>query len=92
MSVDVDGKPTTRFSGNPALSADGRFVAYNSDDENLVPGPHRNPNLTDVYVRDRLTRTTERVSVATADMQDQDRDFSVDPSISPSHGTTSGVA
>jgi Tol biopolymer transport system component len=44
-----------------AISADGRFVAFSSDATNLVPGDTN--NATDVFVHDRRTRTTERVSV-----------------------------
>jgi Tol biopolymer transport system component len=45
----------------PAISADGRFVAFESLASNLVP---RDTNGTrDVFVHDRQTATTERVSV-----------------------------
>ena len=44
-----------------SISADGRYVAFYSDGTNLVPG---DTNRTiDVFVRDLLTKTTERVSV-----------------------------
>ena len=45
----------------PAISADGRFVAFRSDATNLVPGDTN--GATDVFVRDRQTGTTRRVSV-----------------------------
>jgi uncharacterized repeat protein (TIGR01451 family) len=48
----------------PAISADGRFVAFVSQADNLVSGD-RNVNA-DVFVRDRLLNTTERVSVNSA--------------------------
>jgi Tol biopolymer transport system component len=52
-------------SGNSAISADGRFVAFSSDSTNLL-GPGGDTNgTTDVFVRDRQTGTTERVSVGT---------------------------
>lgn len=44
-----------------AISSDGRFVAFASDSTNLVPGD-TNAQY-DVFVRDRLAGTTERVSV-----------------------------
>jgi Tol biopolymer transport system component len=47
----------------PSISADGRYVAFNSFASNLVPGD-TNSEI-DVFVRDRQTGTTERVSVAT---------------------------
>ena len=40
----------------PAISADGRFVAFNSDATNLVPGDTNGAR--DVFVRDRQTGTT----------------------------------
>ena len=49
--------------GGPSISADGRFVAFSSEATNLVTGD-RNNNA-DVFVRDRQTGTTTRVSVAT---------------------------
>ncbi|MFO1075566.1 MAG: hypothetical protein U1E17_23270 [Geminicoccaceae bacterium] len=47
-----------------ALSADGRFVAFDSTAANLVPDDHN--RSTDVFVRDRQRGITERVSVDTA--------------------------
>ncbi|MFF7023154.1 hypothetical protein ACFY97_19385 [Streptomyces klenkii] len=48
-------------SYEPAVSADGRFVAFTSDRTDLVPGPSTDPVA--VYVRDRWNGTTQRVSV-----------------------------
>ncbi|MET9418734.1 hypothetical protein ABZY03_32000 [Streptomyces klenkii] len=48
-------------SYEPAVSADGRFVAFTSDRTDLVPGPSTDPVA--VYVRDRWKGTTQRVSV-----------------------------
>jgi hypothetical protein len=44
-----------------ALSADGRWVAFESDASTLVPGDAN--AATDVFVHDRLTGETARVSV-----------------------------
>ena len=49
---------TTRFSDNPSISGDGRFVAFESDANNLVPRDTN--NSTDIFVRDRLTNTNTR--------------------------------
>src|SRR2546425_10236145 len=55
-------------AGNmPALSADGRFVAFVSRATNLVPGDTN--GSWDVFVRDRHTGITERVSVDSAGHQ-----------------------
>lgn len=56
--------PTTADYGQasaPALSADGRYVAFHSDGAWLVPGDTN--TLYDVFVFDRVTGLTERVSV-----------------------------
>jgi len=53
--------------GRPALSANGRYVAFSSQASNLVDG---DTNATDdVFLRDRNTGLTERVSVATGDSE-----------------------
>jgi Tol biopolymer transport system component len=60
-SVDSSGAQGNNTCGNPSLSADGRFVAFESSATNLVAGD-TNVRL-DVFVRDLLNGTTERVSV-----------------------------
>lgn len=66
VSVSSAGVEANGTSAGPAISGDGRFVAFNSDAQNLFPGA--NPFLfTDqVYVHDRQTGTTEIVSVNSA--------------------------
>src|SRR5690242_7876926 len=68
VSVDGAGNQPACFkfcaSFNPSLSADGRLVAFDSEASNLVPGgPFGLPG---VYIHDRLTGATERVSVDSA--------------------------
>ena len=65
-------------SSSPAISADGRFVAFDSWESGLVPGDTN--NSFDVFVRDRATGTLERVSVDSAGVQGDD--WSLTPSIS----------
>src|SRR5216117_3702789 len=62
VSVAPDGAQANNASSYPALSADGRFVAFQSDATNLVAGDTN--GATDVFVHDRQTGTTELVSVA----------------------------
>jgi Tol biopolymer transport system component len=50
-------------ASHPVLSWDGRFVAFESTASDLVPGDNNRDR--DVFVRDRLTNTTTRVSVST---------------------------
>jgi Tol biopolymer transport system component len=62
VSVGQGGAQGNDISFAQAISADGRFVAFYSYARNLVPNDtNQSP---DVFVRDRRTRTTERVSVA----------------------------
>ena len=65
-------------AGYPAISADGRFIAFPSDATNLVRGDTN--NTTDVFVHDRLKGTTERVSVSNSGGQSDG--FSEGPAIS----------
>ncbi len=57
----------------PSLSADGRFVAFQSDADNLVPDDTN--QVADVFVRDRQTNQTERVSVGNDGSQGQAHAF-----------------
>src|SRR5204862_7134139 len=62
VSVASDGTAGNDVSMGSAPSADGRFVAFDSAATDLVAG---DTNLvSDVFVHDRQTGTTERVSVA----------------------------
>jgi len=53
-------------SFDPAISADGRYVAFDSDATNLVPTDLVADISSDIFVHDRTLNTTERVSVALA--------------------------
>jgi len=48
-------------SSHPALSQDGRYVAYTSDDTNLVAGDTN--NVADIFVYDGFSKLTTRVSI-----------------------------
>src|SRR5262249_9006274 len=60
VSVDSSGQQGNQDSLTPAISADGRYVAFASMSA-FVPGDTN--GKFDVFVRDRLNQTTERVSV-----------------------------
>jgi Tol biopolymer transport system component len=62
VNVATGGAQANAENGDPSISADGRFVAFQSDASNLVAGDTN--GVTDVFVRDRQNGTTERVSVA----------------------------
>jgi len=63
----LGGAQPNGMNGAGVLSADGHFVAFESDASNLVAGDTN--NSTDVFVRDLLTATTTRVSLATDGLQ-----------------------
>lgn len=62
VSLGLDGRQTNGSSWAPALTPDGRFVAFESAADNLVHGDTN--NQIDVFVVDRFSGTMERVSVA----------------------------
>ena len=62
VSINANGVGGNEWSRTPALSADGRFVAFGSLASNLVPGD-TNHNV-DIFVHDRQTGATEIVSIA----------------------------
>jgi Tol biopolymer transport system component len=55
------GQPGNGASSSPALSADGRFVAFATEATNLVPGDTN--DAADIVVFDRVSGGLERVSV-----------------------------
>jgi Tol biopolymer transport system component len=61
VSVASDGALGNSGSGTPRLSADGRFVVFESNATNLVANDTN--GMSDVFVHDRLTGKTERISV-----------------------------
>jgi len=73
VSVDSAGNQANRISRSPSISADGRFVAFNSDASNIVPGDTNGDS--DIFVRDTVTNTTTRVSVDSAGNQGNSRSF-----------------
>ena len=66
-SVGLAGVQADGGSDRPAISADGRWVAFESWASNLVTGDTN--GLADVFVRDLQTGTTTRVSVGSAGTQ-----------------------
>jgi hypothetical protein len=68
VSVSSAGVQGNWSSSEPSISADGHNVAFTSYSTNLVSEPDTNNNL-DVFVRDRETRTTQRVSVSSSGVQ-----------------------
>jgi len=73
------GSELVGHSGGPKITPDGRFVAFHSWDDGLVPGDTNNSY--DVFVRDRSSGALERVSVDSAGAQGND--WSLGASITP---------
>ncbi len=71
VSVAADGTQADDGSGDAAISADGRFVAFASRATNLVAGDTN--GCFDVFVRDLQTGSVQRVSVSSAGVEG-DRD------------------
>ena len=63
VSVSMGGVQGNGPSYGARISADGRFVSFLSLATNLVPGDTN--AVRDVFLRDRLLGTTERIDVAT---------------------------
>lgn len=81
-SAATDGTQADDDSRFGALSADGRFVAFWSWAKNLVPDDGNAATTEDVFVRDRLAGTTERVSVDSAGAQGSGASSLAAPAIS----------
>jgi Tol biopolymer transport system component len=83
VSVATGGTQGNNYSGDnysrESISADGRYVAFLSAATNLVAGDTN--GSWDIFVRDRETGTTERVSVATGG--GEGNSDSSDPSMTP---------
>lgn len=78
ISVSLKNKPAAGQSYAPSVSQDGRYVAFDSAATDLVAGDTNGRN--DVFVRDRVTKRTTRISVSSSGEQGNDGSFT--PSIS----------
>lgn len=61
VSVSWEGGLAAGSSGNPDISSNGRWIAFSSEADNLVP--YDTNNVTDVFIYDTDTGRTVRVSV-----------------------------
>jgi Tol biopolymer transport system component len=73
VSIGTNGAQGTLESRDPAISADGRFVVFTSDASNLVSNDTN--NVSDVFIRDRQTGATTRLSVTSAGAQGNQGSF-----------------
>ena len=82
VSLTADGAQAGGNSTSLSLSADGRFVAFESYATDLVPGDTNGQR--DIFVRDRQAGTTERVSLTADGAQAGGSTGSLSRSLSPS--------
>ena len=75
VSVNSSGVQGNRDSILPFTSPDGRFVVFSSLSNNLVTSDTNGKY--DVFLRDRLNGTTERVSIRGAGVQGNDDSFAL---------------
>ena len=78
ISFGVSGAESNGDSRHPRLSADGRYVAFESTASNLVSGDTNNRN--DIFVHDRQSGATTRVSLG--ELGTQSNDYCSSPAIS----------
>ena len=78
VSISSTGHQGNSDSYNPSISADGRYVAFQSDASNLVV--HDTNLAGDVFVRDRKTGSTTRISINSSGHQGNGGSYA--PSIS----------
>ena len=80
VSVTSTGGQASPDSSHPDISADGRYVAFQSTASNLVAGDTNNSR--DIFVHDRQTGATERVSVSSSEAEAESGSVSFSPSVS----------
>jgi Tol biopolymer transport system component len=67
VSLSSAGEQGNGPSLSASISDDGRYVAFRSFASNLVPGDTN--DASDIFVRDRVARTTTRISVSSGGRQ-----------------------
>lgn len=80
LSVGPGGLESDGVSGNPGISADGRYVIFESTATNLVGAGNDTNGVSDIFVHDRTTHQTVRVSVGVGGIESNGHSFT--PSIS----------
>lgn len=78
VSINSNGSQGNYRSGSASISANGRYVAFESAASNLVSGDTNSAR--DVFVHDRQTQKTDRVSISSKGIQANDDSYF--PSIS----------
>jgi Tol biopolymer transport system component len=76
VSVASDGGEADADSSGGALSADGRYIAFQSESSNLIANDAN--DASDIFVHDRVSGTTTRVSVDSSGVDGRPRATSVE--------------
>lgn len=87
VSVDSAGVESNGFSSRSSVSADGRYVAFQSSATNLVSGDLN--GVDDIFLRDLVDNTTIRVSIGSGVGGVEGNGLSLRPSISADGGYVS---
>ena len=69
VSIGMGGVPGTGFSFNPNISPDGRYIAFDSTSDNLVPGGTSGLHVQHAFLWDSQSGMIEAVSVPTGGSQ-----------------------
>jgi Tol biopolymer transport system component len=93
VSCAADGTPGNGAAGDPSVSANGRYIAFESSADNLVAGDSNGSR--DIFRRDTQTGEVLRVSVATgggeADGSSGDPSISADGSLVAFHSLATNL-
>jgi Tol biopolymer transport system component/ribosomal protein L24E len=76
VSVATDGTQANKGSFKPGISADGRFVVFESAASNLLPGGADTNGVKDIFLHDRQTKETKRISETNAASPSQNASIS----------------
>lgn len=68
VSVNSAEEQANQLAATPSISGNGRFVAFASFADNLAPGETGDVD-SDVFVRDTVAGTTERISVTSTEVK-----------------------
>lgn len=78
VGLGSSGEQPTLGSGTTSVSSDGRYISFQSESSDLVPGDMN--GKVDVFLRDRLTNSTTRISLTSSGTESNNHSF--DPDVS----------
>lgn len=75
VNVNDNGQQANKYGDSPSISGDGRYIAFESDATNLVPGDTNGKR--DIIVRDTLAKKTFRASISSDGAQGNGASYTV---------------